>query len=563
MGHKYAFRANLRGSLSRLVQETDLKLSKKLSTFSQKEKENWATWKLNVIKDIAKMKDKPSPIENIIRKGIQHIRGMQVVTKQADKNLGLVPIRGDIYAAMERKWLTRPSFNQVPSFPHHDILRRIENTIRSTWAIPYEAKEAWMQHARKATEPCPFYVIPKLHKKDMLGSRPISAQHSYMLAPLSITLTKILLPVQQSFVGITQDTKSFVKRIENFTTQKPFVFLTFDVEACYPSIDLGDAIKTLHDNIKIMQVNFGFWTKILQLIMFNNYVKTNGNVYRQMIGTATGTQVAPPFANLYLYFKFRNILNDPEVFLHERFIDDGFVLVSTKEHALRIINKLRNATNLNLTFEISNTQAVFLDLVIYKGPRYQRERRLDLKTYFKPTNRLLYLPWASNHPASMKSGIIIGEAIRTLRNSTDQFNWLKSLEFIFKGLMARGYPTGIIQKSWKKVRWEDRDFYINQNTLKGAPAGMLIFTRYHHDTKKNWKKLLLKYPFENIFPKKNYSWNKRQVAIMLRWPPVIVWSDFKKVGNYLISAKDSWNYPNKRKLLLKSKQAPKKVKRTN
>lgn len=492
---------------------------------------------------MVRVKDKPKPLDTTLRKGIDELKSMQIVVKQADKNLGLVPIRGDFYAAMLRKWLSPPSFKLEMSFPHADILRRMQNIIRYSKSISQQVKESWITQAKSATNPCPFYAIPKIHKKTKLASRPITAQHSYMLAPLSQALTTVLLNVQSKYVGITKDTVSFVKRMEEFKTPQEFVMMTYDVEACYPSIDINDAIKTLHDNIPVMRENNAFWTKILQLIMYNNYVTANGNIYRQMIGTATGTQVAPPFANLYLYFKFQHILLDSSILLHERFIDDGFVLVSNQEEATRIINQLINCTNLNLTYEISDWKAIFLDLVIYKGRRFQSERRLDLRTYFKPTNRLLYLPMASNHPTSMKAGIITGEAIRTLRNSTDKSEWLKSLHFIFKGLRARGYPPTIIQKAWKNVRWEDREFYITSRTSKTAPEGTLVFTRYNPSTRAHWSNIVAKFPFENIFPKRTYKWNKKQISIMKNWPPKIVWCDFRKVGQQVIAAKQCWFYP--------------------
>lgn len=495
-----------------------------------------------MIREIVKVKRHAKPIEIKIRNGIKDLRNMPVVTKQADKNLGLVPIRGDIYAAMERKWLVPPSFTEVQEFPHADIVRRIENTIRSTWAITYEAKQIWIMHARQAKDPCPFYVIPKIHKHNPLGSRPISAQHSYIMAPLSKALTTKLLMVQHRLQGITQDTRSFIRRIEQFRATKPFVLLTYDVEACYPSIDLDDAIQTLHDNIDVMRHYYGFWTKILKLIMYNNYVTTNNKIYRQMIGTATGTQVAPPFANLYLFYKFKDVLNDPEILLHERFIDDGFVLVSTKDHAKRIINMLNTATNLNLTHEIHDDHAVFLDLVIHKGDRFDEEKRLDLKTYFKPTNRLLFLPWISNHPRSMKTGIITGEAIRTLRNSSNKVDWLRSLTFLFKGFMARGYSAHVIQQTWKKIRWEDRSMFIDLNSSKSTPLGIIALTTYHEKTKQIWNSLLSKHPFQDIFVSRKKCLNKSQAMILKKWPPTIVWSNFKKIGHRIISAKDSWSY---------------------
>lgn len=478
----------------------------------------------------------------MIKQGIQELKEMNIIIKQSDTNLGLVAIRGDYYRAMLQKWLSPPSFKKEFIFPHKDILRRIKNTIRYSMEVSDTQKDFFISHATKATEPCPFYAIPKIHKKGFLASRPITAQHSYMLAPLSQALSDVLLGIQSSCRGITKDTISFIQRIEDFKTNQPFIFLTYDVEACYPSIDLNDAIKTLHDNIPIMRRSNAFWTKILQIIMYNNYVTANGYIYRQMIGTATGTQVAPPFANLYLYYKFQKSLQNCNNLLHERYLDDGFILVSTQNEALNIITQLNESTSLNLTYEINQTSAIFLDLVIYKGSRFTLENRLDLKPYFKPTNRLLYLPMVSNHPQSMKAGIIKGESIRTLRNSTDKAAWLNALRFIFKGLMARGYPPSLIEKAWKGIRWEDREYYIRCRTRKDAPKGTLLFTRYHPQTRLHWRKLMSKVPFENIFPKRNLKWNKKQVAIMAKWPPVIVWSDFRKVGNLIISAKQGWDY---------------------
>lgn len=547
IGHKFAFCANIHKSISEIIQELDKKIGKKITKLSKTETKNWHQWKLSALKYILSKKHKPKPIESMLQKGITDLKNMEIVVKQADKNLGLVPIRGDYYAAMLRSWLIRPSFERVQEFPHENILQRIKNTIKSTWAISIDEKERWINHAKNATHPCPFYAIPKIHKADPLGSRPISAQHSYMMAPLSKTLTTVLLRFQNTLQGITKDTQSFVRRIEKFQAPSVCVLLTYDVEKCYPNIDLNDAIKTLHDNIPEMQTNFGFWTKILKLIMFNNYVTANNGIYRQMIGTATGTQVAPPFANLYLYYKYKNALADKAIFLHERFIDDGFVVVKTENDAKRIVQNINNACSLNITFEIDNRKAIFLDLEIYKGERYKNQSRFDLKTYFKPTNRLLYLPWNSNHPPSMKKGIIVGEAIRTLRNSSDKISWLNALKYIFKGLLARGYPHYVIKKEWKKIQWNERDYYVHTNTTKELPNGLLILTRFNPNTKKEWKEIMTKYPFENIFPKTNLRWNQRQIGLISKWPPKIVWHSFKKIGHHLISAKQCWHYPSIRR----------------
>lgn len=73
----------------------------------------------------------------------------------------------------------------------------------------------------------------------------------------------------------------------------------------------------------------------------------------------------------------------------------------------------------------------------------------------------------------MKSGIIRGEAICTLRNTTLNAELLKDLCHIFKGLMARGYPPEVIKKKWKTVRFGEREFYIITSTLKTLPEGTI------------------------------------------------------------------------------------------
>lgn len=170
------------------------------------------------------------------------------------------------------------------------------------------------------------------------------------------------------------------------------------------------------------------------------------------------------------------------------------------------------------------------------------EGRLDLKPYFKVTNRILYLPWISVHPTAMNAGIIIGEGIRTLRNSSEKFSLLEVLHYIFKGLLTREYPATVIKKSWKRIRWADREFYVKHNSSKQAPAGTLVFTRYHPETKYEWNKLTKRHPFENIFLKRSYKRNKLQVSIMTHWPPKIVWCPFRKIRHHIISARQSWHY---------------------
>ena len=544
IGHKFAFNKRLKNSMALLINNVHDKFQGRINTLSSQERDNWKAWKLNSLRYIARLTPRLSePLTRVLKKGIQDLKEMNVIVKQADKNFGLVAIRGDIYNGMLMENLNEPTYVKVDSFPHSEILQRMTNILRLTKSIRQWERQKMIKFAEEAKEACPFYVIPKLHKKK-LGSRPISPQHSYMLAPLSKALAKTLQGISDGILEIAKDSRDVVRRLETFNTDTPYVFVTYDVEKLYPSINLQDAVETLQRNLEVMQEDNNFWTKVLKLIMFNNYVTARGQTYRQMVGTATGTQVAPPFANLYLYFKFKEVLEDEDILFQSRYIDDGLLMVKTLEKANQVMTRLNQASNLSLTHDISSETATYLDITVYKGTRFKEDRTLDLKVYFKPTNKLLYLPARSHHPGTMKTGIVTGEAIRTLRNTSDKTEWLKAMAHIFKGLLQRGYDPLKIKQKWSKIKFEDRERYIFEETTRETQTKDIVLTWYNDDTYKYWKGLLAKHPMEKVLiQKKPGVYDKKQQTIMDNWPPTIIYHEFDKLGKKVISAKASWEYP--------------------
>ena len=73
---------------------------------------------------------------------------------------------------------------------------------------------------------------------------------------------------------------------------------------------------------------------------------------------------------------------------------------------------------IKFTAEISDTETVFLDTVIFKGKRFKEQSILDIKTHFKPTEKFQYTHFSSCHPPGVKTGFVKGEALRLLRNPT-------------------------------------------------------------------------------------------------------------------------------------------------
>ena len=72
------------------------------------------------------------------------------------------------------------------------------------------------------------------------------------------------------------------------------------------------------------------------------------------------------------------------------------------------------------TAEISENEIPFLDTVVFKGERLEKQSILDIKTQYKPTETFQYTHFNSCHPPGVKNGFIKGEAMRLLRTNSSK-----------------------------------------------------------------------------------------------------------------------------------------------
>ncbi len=155
------------------------------------------------------------------------------------------------------------------------------------------------------------------------------------------------------------------------------------------------------------------------LILKENTFIFAGEHYRQITGIAMGTPVAPTLANLFMGKVEHEALSawggtQPLVWL--RYIDDILVIMEDSQEKLLELVKHLNAriSTIKYTAEISDKSIDFLDLTIFKDPRYQQEGVLDIQPYSKAIDPHSYLHYSSAHHPSIKSGVVRAEFIRTL-----------------------------------------------------------------------------------------------------------------------------------------------------
>jgi hypothetical protein len=205
--------------------------------------------------------------------------------------------------------------------------------------------------------------------------------------------------------------------------------------------------------------------KALVLVLRLNIVGFNSKAYQQINGTAMGTSLGPPYANLFMEMIETPIVkrySKNGLLLYKRFIDDIFAIFEgTESQALDFIKALNNAEpGIKLTHTCSLTSVDFLDITIQKGFRYKKEKKFDIKVYQKKMNQYLYLPFNSYHTPKQKLGFIKGESIRYARISSNKKDYLALLELFQQRLKRRGYQARDILNSISQVDWHNRKTYL-------------------------------------------------------------------------------------------------------
>ena len=96
-------------------------------------------------------------------------------------------------------------------------------------------------------------------------------------------------------------------------------------------------------------------------------------------------------------------------------------------------------STLKFKYEISHTQGLFLDTIVFKGKMFESENILDFKPYVKPIEKFQYIQRQSSHPKSVFSGLNKGELMRFVRTATNSEDYIARADLFKQKLLLRGY----------------------------------------------------------------------------------------------------------------------------
>ena len=177
-----------------------------------------------------------------------------------------------------------------------------------------------------------------------------------------------------------------------------------------------------------------------------------------------GTKMAPSYANIFMAELEEKLLANYPItpLLWKRYIDDILCIWPGPPSELNQFMQYLNQSHptIKFTHESSTNSVDFLDLTIYKGTRHATSLILDLKPYFKQTNKFQYLEYNSSHPRGTFASLVKGELTRLLRACSNEETYNTVSDKILKTLEARGYPNHLLQKTLQQVSFHNREHLL-------------------------------------------------------------------------------------------------------
>jgi len=185
-----------------------------------------------------------------------------------------------------------------------------------------------------------------------------------------------------------------------------------------------------------------------------------------------GMPAAPDIANLFTawYEKRLSVDFTERCLLFKRYIDDIICVVTADSlHHCKQVLQEYSIPGLKLNWEISETNAMFLDLDIWRSP-FLQDHRFKYRPYRKPMNNFERLPWCTGHSLQLLRGAFKSEVHRFAVASwsshiyNEELVWLKDL------YISRGYPPAMVIQ-WiqgfkvdaykKRLDWTSNDLLVD------------------------------------------------------------------------------------------------------
>ena len=389
------------------------------------------------------------------------------IFKAADKGSSLVLMDLEDYIAEAKRQLgNKVHYRKIDQFTSPDIREEICSILQDLKKRKF-LRERQVKYLEPPEKPRKryFYLLPKIHKEvskwNIINGhrfppgRPIVSDVESDTYRLAEYIDHFLQKVGHRHPSYLKDTPDFISKLKNLKVPTQAYLITLDVDALYTNIDNKaglEAIQRLFDKYPDPKRPDKEIPRLLELSLQYSDFEFFHEFFLQIWGTAMGKKWAPPYADAFLAVWEEEILKlvplKPSIYL--RFLDDIFMVwehsLEDFDKFLKILNSHRETVKLKAT--IHETSVDFLDVTIFKGPRFAKDNILDTKVFFKPTDTHELLHKLSYHPRHTYSGILKSQFLRFYRISNNKEDFHQACKTLCKVLVRRQYSKKLLRDTF-------------------------------------------------------------------------------------------------------------------
>ena len=396
-----------------------------------------------------------------------------LIIKKADKGSGIVVEDREQYIKDGLDHLSDENiYEKIDRDPTNSLTETINTFVQKMFqegVIDPPTKE----HLTLKTNPPPrtqqMYFLKKIHKNP-IGVRPIVSGCGGPTENISQLIDLNLKPHIPKIKSYLKDSSHLISLLESTLIPKNSTLVTIDVKSLYLNIPHREGINAVLNRLyptqelaDQMNIPPNTIVDLLKIVLEHNYFQFADTMYHQVQGTAMGTKMAPSYANIFMAELEEYLLDNysTKPLLWKRYIDDILCIWPGPPSEVEDFIQYLNPT-IKFTHSSSTTEVDFLDLTIYKGKRHAASLILDLKPFFKPTNKFQYLEYSSAHHRGTFPSLIKGELTRLLRACSDERTYKKAADVILSKFKKRGYPNSLLQRILQQVPFQNRTELFNR-----------------------------------------------------------------------------------------------------
>ncbi len=403
-----------------------------------------------------------------------------IIIKSADKGSGIVVEDRTNYIEAGKKHLSDTSIYEIA---HNDstetlgqAINQFVHNINKKGIIDNKTKDFLTFKDDSPPRTQQLYFLKKIHKNP-ISERPIVSGCGGPTEKISQLVDFHLQPFVPKITSYVKDSGHMINILETTKIPPNCTIATIDVKSLYLNIPHKEGIQAVLNRLykededpDSVTIPKGTMKDLLNIVLTKNYFQFADQMYHQIQGTAMGTKMAPAYANIFMAELEDKLLDNyhKKPIIWKRYIDDVLCIwPGDQADFSNFVNYLNEShQTIKFTYECSQTSVDFLDLTIYKGERYKNDNILDIKPFFKKTNKFQYLQYTSAHPRRVFPSLVKGEFTRLLRACSDNTEYTKTVNKISEAFIDRGYPKNLIKQVRDSVPYQNRP-QILQQTVRG------------------------------------------------------------------------------------------------